>query len=164
MSSWQSSWFKSEAMEHHAKKHRWMQPEKNVHKFNDQKIWMKIMYKIEINFSQNCEELIPHKQKKYLSTETKPTKLNTDFKKKSDGWADYIHHNSNLRNITWAQKRWDKQGKIEIKIQESDDSYGDHYEIYWRFAQKRKNSMSTDSIPTKKQHVLHSIDFQQKIT
>ena len=28
MSSWQSSRFKSEAMEHHAKNYRWIQPEK----------------------------------------------------------------------------------------------------------------------------------------
>ena len=47
-------------------------------------------------------------------------------------------------------ERWDKQEKIEKKIQESDDSYEDHYKNYWRFAQKRKTSKSTDSIPTKK--------------
>ena len=60
-------------------------------------------------------------------------------------------------------ERWDKQEKIEKKIQESDDSYEDHYKIYWRFAQKRKTSKSTDSIPTKKnQYNLHSFEFQQK--
>ena len=59
-------------------------------------------------------------------------------------------------------ERWDKE-KIEKKIQESDDSYEDHYKIYWRFAQKRKTSKSTDSIPTKNQHNLHSFEFQQKI-
>ena len=47
-------------------------------------------------------------------------------------------------------KRWDKQETIEKKIRESDDSYEDHYKIYWRFALKRKTSKSTDSIPTKK--------------
>ena len=47
-------------------------------------------------------------------------------------------------------ERWDKHEKIEKKIQEPDDSYEDHYDIYWRFAQKRKTSKSTDSISTKK--------------
>ena len=85
-------------------------------------------------------------------------------KKSSFEWAVDSHHDTKVRrrNITLAWKRWDKREKSKIKIQESYDSYEDRYEIYWHFAQKRKNSKSTDSIPTKKQHILHSFDFQQK--
>ena len=70
--------------------------------------------------------------KNYSFIDTKQKKLKTKFLMKSSvKWAVDSHHDSKVRrrNIMLAWKRWDKQEKSKIKIQESEDSYEDHYEI-----------------------------------
>ena len=107
-------------------------------------------------------------KKNYSFIDTKQKKLKTKFSMKSSvKWAVDSHHDSKVRrrNIMLAWKRWEEKKQKKIQIQESEDSYEDHYKIYWRFSQKRKNSKSTDSIPTKKIKIIytHSISHKKSL-